>query len=306
MRTSLLATTVAITAALLATALTACGSGSLGGSTHGQLRIVAAEGFWGSIATQLAGSGATVTSIVADPGQDPHDYEPKPSDARVLATARLAIVNGVGYDAWSSKLLDANPVNGRVVLNVGGLLGLKQGANPHRWYDPANVEAVAHAIVAGLKRIDPQHTAYFDDRLRAFETRGLARYHALVAQIKARYGGVRVGASESIFALQAPALGLDLVTPPSFMDAISEGSEVSAHDTATAERQLATREISVWVYNAQNATPNVQRLNALARAHGIPIVTVTETMTPAGASFQQWQGAQLTRLERALQEATGR
>ena len=115
-----------------------------------------------------------------------------------------------------------------------------------------------------------------------------------------------MGASESIFALQAPALRLKLVTPYSFMKAISEGTEVTAQDTLTTERQLRGGEVKVWVYNSQNATPAVQRLNALAREHRIPVATITETLTPAGASFEQWQVAQLRRIEQALHAATGR
>jgi zinc/manganese transport system substrate-binding protein len=270
------------------------------------VRVVAAENFWGSIASQLAGGRASAQSIIVDPDQDPHSYEPTPADARAIATAQLVIVNGIGYDAWAPRLLAANPVNGRVALTVGDLLGLKEGDNPHRWYDPANVGTVANAITADLERLDPEDAATFARQRTLLDTRGLARYHQMIAAIRARYGGVPVGASESIFALQAPALGLRLVTPASFMKAISEGTDVSAQDTATVQRQLARHELEVWIYNSQNATPNIQRLNALARAEHIPIATVTETMTPANATFEQWQVAQLAGIRRALERATGR
>jgi zinc/manganese transport system substrate-binding protein len=297
---------LAIAAALaLATGLAACGSTQAGGAS-GSVRIVAAENFWGSIAAQLAGSGAHVQSIVVNPDQDPHDYEPKASDARALATAQLVIVNGIGYDGWASRLLAANPVGGRAVLDAGDLLGVHEGGNPHRWYDPADVERVADAITADLVRLDPRHATDYTRRRRSFETRGLARYHALIDAIRTRYAGVPVGASESIVALLAPALGLRLITPPRFMDAIGEGAEVGARDVAAVQRQLARGEAKVWIFNSQNATPDVQRLTALARAHGIPVATVTETLAPEHASFQQWQVAQLARLERALRQATGR
>jgi zinc/manganese transport system substrate-binding protein len=117
---------------------------------------------------------------------------------------------------------------------------------------------------------------------------------------------VPVGASESIFALQSPALGLRLITPTGFMKAISEGTDVSAQDTITAERQISQRQIKVWIYNSQNATPQIQGLNALARAHGIPVTTVTETLTPKSDNFEQWQTAQLQRLAAALHQAKGR
>jgi zinc/manganese transport system substrate-binding protein len=289
---------------LLALVLGGCGATAAGNS--GAVRIVAAENFWGSIAGQLGGAQATVESIIANPAVDPHSYEPTAQDARTLATAQLAIVNGVGYDPWAPKLIAANATSGRTVLTVGELFGLADGDNPHRWYSPGDVEAVATAITADLKKIDPSDAVYFDRRHAAFVRRDLAAYQGLISQIKRRYAGVAVGASESIFALQAPALGLRLITPYSFMKAVGEGTEVTAQDTLTTQRQLIDHRVKVWIYNTQNATPAVQHLNALARAQHIPIATITETLTPAGASFEQWQTAQLRRIEQALHKATGR
>jgi zinc/manganese transport system substrate-binding protein len=241
-----------------------------------------------------------------NPAQDPHTYEPTPADARALASAKLAILNGVGYDPWGPKLLAANPASGRIVLTVGDLFGLKQGDNPHRWYNPAEVTAVANAITADLKRLDPKDAAYFSGQNAGFEHTNLAQYNQLITTIRARYQGVPVGASESIFAMLAPALRLNLITPYGFMKAISEGTEVSAHDKITTEQQLTSRAVKVWIYNSQNATPDIQRLNSIARSHGIPIATVSETLDPANVSFEQWQVKQLRGLEAALHQATGR
>ena len=304
-------TALIVAALVVAGSLVVAGCGATSGGTTGAnaasttIRVVAAENFWGSIASQLAGTKASVQSIIADPAADPHSYEPKAADARTLATAELVIVNGVGYDPWAPKLLAANPVPGRTVVTVGDLFGLKEGDNPHRWYDPSNVETVANTITADLEKLDPKDATYFAQQRVAFERR-LATYHRLIATIRTRYAGVAVGASESIFALLSPSLGLDLITPSSFMKAISEGTDVSAQDTITTQQQLATHQVKVWVYNSQNATPQIQRLNAIARQHGIPVSTVTETLSPATASFQAWQTGQLRALQQALHQATGR
>ncbi|MEA2144449.1 MAG: zinc/manganese transport system substrate-binding protein [Solirubrobacteraceae bacterium] len=295
--------TLAVTLAALL-ALSGCGQGAAASS--GPPHIVAAENMWGSIAAQLAGSNARITSIITNPAQDPHSYEPTAPDARTLATAGLVIVNGIGYDEWSGRLLAANPQPSRLVLDVGTLLKVPSGGNPHRWYDPNEVSTVAQAIEADLARLDPHHQALYAQRLRSFETVALAPYHQAIAAVRRHYAGVPVGASESIFALQAPALGLRLLTPATFMKAISEGTEVSARDTATAADQITHHRIKVWVFNSQNATPEIAHLNALARANGIPVTTITETLAPATDSFEQWQVAQLRALARALHAATGR
>jgi zinc/manganese transport system substrate-binding protein len=292
--------------ALLTVLAAGCGSSSSSSGGGDPVRVVAAEDFWGSIASQLAGMKASVASIITNPAQDPHSYEATPADARALATSQLAIVNGVGYDPWAPKLLQANPASGRMVLTVGDLFGLKGGDNPHRWYDPANVQRVADAITADLKKLDPKDASYFDIQRGLFFTQGLAQYRRLIASIRSRYAGVPVGASESIFALLSPSLGLKLLTPPSFMKAISEGAEPTAQDTATAQKQIASHQIKVWIYNSQNTTPAIGRLDSMARAAHIPIATVTETLTPATASFEQWQTGQLQGIAKALREATGK
>jgi zinc/manganese transport system substrate-binding protein len=177
--------------------------------------------------------------------------------------------------------------------------------NPHRWYDPANVSAVAAAITGGLKRLDPADAGYFDRRLATFEQHDLAQYHQLIDEIARRYAGTRVGASESIFAPLAAALRLQLVTPPAFLRAVSEGSDPSAADKAAIDAQIAHRAIAVYVLNTQNSTPDVAAQVAACRKRGIPVVGITETLVPAGASFQRWQVSQLESLLAALGRAKG-
>ena len=295
---------VLISAALITLILVGCGQGAAG--TNGKLQVVAAENFWGSIAQQLGGDRVAVTSIIDNPASDPHDYEPTSADARTMATAEVAVVNGIGYDTWATKLLDANPRSGRLTLNVGEVLGLKAGDNPHQWYSPPSVQRVIDQITADYQKADPKHRAYYAKRREIFETKSLARYRQLIAKIKSRYAGVPVGASESIFAPLAPALGLKLLTPTGFLDAVSEGTEPTPADKTTTDQQIADHRIKVWVYNSQNASPDVQRLNSAAKAAGIPIATVTETLTPSSASFEAWQAGELARLKAALAKAAGR
>jgi zinc/manganese transport system substrate-binding protein len=298
-------------ATLLALALAGCSTrsgtaaGASGSSGSSVVNVVAAENFWGSLAGQLGGTHAKVTSIINSPDADPHDYEATAADGRAMAGAGLAIVNGVGYDAWADKLIDANPAGGRTVLNVGALVGVKDGGNPHRWYSPDDVRKVVDQITADYKKLDPADSTFFDQQHETVLKTNLKGYFAAIDVIRAKYAGTPVGASESIFALIAPALGLKLLTPESFLNAITEGTDPTAADKATIDAQIKNKQIKVYVYNSQNATPDVQAQVNAAKAAGIPVATITETLTPAGASFQDWQVAQLNTLKQALAQASG-
>jgi len=297
----------AMAVAIFALVVPLAGCTSVGSAASGgRPSVVATENFWGSIASQLGGDRVTVTSIIDNPNADPHDYEPTTDDARAMASANFVIENGVGYDPWAQRLIDANPVSGRDVLDVGTLVRVPTDGNPHRWYSPSDVQQVIDAITGEYQKLDPVDASYFDRQRSAFETSGLAQYHALISRIKTTYAGTPVGASESIFALMAPALGLNLITPPTFLTSISEGTEPTAADKATIDHQISAHEIKVYVYNSQNATPDIQRQIDESRAANIPITTITETLFPAGATFQAWQVAQLQALAAALHEATGR
>ncbi|MGH7289661.1 MAG: metal ABC transporter solute-binding protein, Zn/Mn family [Myxococcota bacterium] len=298
----------AVAVALLAAALLAlagCGGGGATAESGGKLNVVAAEDFWGSIAEQVGGDRVAVTDIITNPAADPHDYEATGDDARAFAGAQVSIVNGIGYDEWASKLLAASPEESRVEVEVGDVLGLEAGDNPHQWYSPESVHKVIDALVEAFEEADPGNDSYYEERAAEFEKKGLARYNALISQIKKEFGGTKVGASESIFEPLAPALGLDLVTPVGFMDGIAEGTEPSPSDKTTADHQIADGEIDLWVYNSQNATPDVKRLNEAAESAGIPIATVTETLTPEGASFQAWMVRELEGIQKALGEGAG-
>jgi zinc/manganese transport system substrate-binding protein len=247
-----------------------------------------------------------VRSVVVNPAADPHAYEPTPADARAMAAAQLVIVNGIGYDPWAPALLRASPSDGRRVLTVGDVVGLKAGDNPHQWYSPTAVQGVIDRITAEYQRLDPRDQDYFRRLHATFENAALGRYRSLVATIRRRCAGVPVGASESVFAPLADALGLRLITPLGFLKAVSEGTDISAADKSAADRQIRTRQIRVWVYNRQNATPDVTRVTQEAAAAGIPVTSVTETLDPASASFQDWQVAELQGLLAQLTRAGGR
>lgn len=294
---------------LMLMTLAACGTtfqNSSSSGSSGPVQVVAAENFWGSIAAQVGGSHVHVTSIIVDPNADPHSYEPTAADGRTVAQAQYVIVNGAGYDPWIDKLLQANPASGRKELNVGTFNGKHEGDNPHMWYNPDYVTAVVNKIRDDLKALDPGDAAAFDQSAQTFLNVGLKQYHDLIAAIKAKYSGTPVGATESIFSYLAPALGLNLITPYSYLKAVSEGEDISAADEASVEHQVGQKQIKVLIYNSQNTPNNIQTLINLAKKNNIPVATITETMTPATATFQDWQSTQLQGIQSALAQATGK
>ena len=289
----------------MAATLAMSGCASLGPTSRPTgLQVVAAERTWGAIAASLGGPAVHVTSIISSPAVDPHSYEPEAADARAVAGAKVVIVNGLGYDTWASQLVAADGASGQRRLNVGGLLGLRGGTNPHRWYDPSDVVRVADAMTAAFTAAVPRDAATFATLHRRFVVAELHGYFAAIDGIRHRYAGVPIGASESIVVPMASALDLRLITPARLMRAVSDGADVSAADMATAERQIQQREIRVWVLNTQNSTPNIQILTAMAHTAGIPVVTMTEMPDPATAGFGAWQTRQLRALATALGRAS--
>jgi zinc/manganese transport system substrate-binding protein len=290
-----------LAALLLSGSLAACG---IPAAAHdGKLNVVVAENFWGSIAAQVGGDHVAVTSIISNPNADPHDYEVTAADARAVADAQYVIVNGAGYDAWAQQLVDANPSADRKELDVARLVGKKDGDNEHLWYSPDYVMKVIDQFTADFKALDAANATSYDQQTATFKSEALKEYKGLIADIQAKYAGAPVGITEPVFSYMAEALGLKVLTPVTFIRAIDEGDDPSAADKATYDEQIRTRQIKVFIYNSQNATPDVDALRTKARAAGIPIVTVTETLTPAGATFQEWQVTQLKALEQALANA---
>ncbi len=284
---------------LLTTVLAACGTPPAGPSSGRALQLVAGQNFWGSIAAQLGGTHVTVTSIVTNPNVDPHDYESSPKDARAFATADYVILNGAGYDDWASKLLSANPNQGRKVFTVADLLNKKPGDNPHFWYNPDWVEKVADKITADYQAIDAADSGYFSQQRAAFRS-ALQPYHDRIAKIRASFSGVPVGSTETVFEYLATALGLNLISPPEFMKAVAEGNDPPAQSVAEFHDLIAGKKIKVLVYNVQTSTNITEDLKRQATNKGIAVVGVSETLQPVDATFQEWQDAQLLTLQDAL------
>ncbi|MFZ0110105.1 MAG: zinc ABC transporter substrate-binding protein [Pseudolabrys sp.] len=262
-----------------------------------QIAVVATENFYGDIARQIGGDRVAVVSIMSNPDQDPHLFETTPATVRQIAKAQIVIVNGANYDPWMEKLLAATPRAGRVVITAADLTGRKAGDNPHLWYDPATMPAVATAFADALTKTDTVHASDYAARLKAtLET--LERITARVAQLKAKHAGAAVTATEPLFGPMAEALGLTMRNQR-FQLAMMNDTEPSARDLAAFERDLKERKVRVLIYNSQVSEKLTERLREIAIRSKVPVVGVTETM-PANTSFQDWVLGELDALDKAL------
>lgn len=261
------------------------------------ISIVAAENFYGEVARQLAGPEGHVTSVLSNPDQDPHLFEASPSVARELSAARIVVLNGADYDPWMEKLLRAARSPDRATIVVAQLVHRVAGDNPHLWYDPATMPAYARALAAELDAADPAHKAEHEEQLRRFLD-SLRPVEAKVTELRGRFAGTPVTATEPVFGYMATALGLDMRNER-FQRAVMNDTEPSASDTAAFTADLRLHRVRLFIYNSQATDSAAQRLLRIARQSKVPVIGVTETQ-PAGMTYQDWMLGQLDALEKAL------
>jgi len=282
-------------------ALGACGptaSPSPSGS-EAPIAVLGAENFYADLLTQIGGSRVTASSILNDPSADPHEYEANPATAKLVADSKIVIVNGIGYDDFMDKLLGASTKSDRVVINVQDLLGVKDDVNVHVWYDPATMPKVAEAATAALAKLDPQNAAYFSAQKTKYLD-GLKTVNDKIASLKAKYPGAPIAFTENVAGYLTDAIGLKVLTPPAFMEAIESGTDPAPADVAVERDLLTGHKVKALMYNSQVTSPLTEQIRELAVSTNVRVVPVAETIPPAFKTFQDWQLAQLDDLEKAL------
>jgi zinc/manganese transport system substrate-binding protein len=264
--------------------------------------VVVSVDQWGDIVSDLGGDCATVTTVLAGSSADPHDYEPAPRDAVAFDGAQLVVINGGHYDEWAAKLAASSAPDAPLInaLKVSGAEAGNEGeANPHVWYNPSAVTAVADAVTAEFGKLAPGATGYFDQR-RARFTETLKPYYDLIDSIKANASGKTYAATESVFDDMTAALGLVNRTPEGYQVASANETDPSPADLDAFLRLLGDRGVDVLIYNVQTEGSVPQQIRGAAEQAGVPVVEVTETIPPGATSFESWQAAQLTALAKAL------
>jgi len=283
---------------LLLAGLAIIGSGlALPAFAAGPVTIVAAENFYGDLATQIGGDHVTVTSILSNPDDDPHLFESSASTARSLADADVVIYNGADYDPWMDKLLSASTNGARTAIVAADLVGKKSGDNPHLWYDPKTLPAVAAALASALEQRDPVNAAAYDANLKTFDAAFAAVLQGADA-VKAQYAGTPVTATEPVFGYMAEAMGLKMLNYD-FQVATMNDTEPSPSDVAAFEDSLKNGTVKILFYNSQVTDDTTARLLDLAKAGNVPVIGVTET-EPAGQTIESWFSGQIAAVQSAL------
>lgn len=268
--------------------------GARGGCPSARVGVVVSVDQWGDIVTDLGGACAEVATLLASSSADPHDYEPSPADAVSFSGAQLVVINGGHYDEWAGKLAAGSAPQAAVISAVSD-----DRPNPHAWYDPAAVRDTAERVTAKLSELSPGAADYFNRRHAAF-IESLQPYDRLIASIKAGAAGKAYAATENVFDDMAAAVGLVDRTPAGYATASRNETDPSPADLKAMLTVIEDGGVDVLVYNTSTEGSGPQQIRDAARATGIPVLEVTETVAPGAESFQAWQVAQLRSLAEAL------
>jgi zinc/manganese transport system substrate-binding protein len=295
-------TGAAVAALLSAGLLAAACSPASGAPTApaGGIVAVGAENEYANVISQIGGKYVRVTAILSDPSTDPHAFESSPSIAQTVGAAQLVVQNGVGYDPWMNKIEAATPNPKRRVIDVQTLLHLPDSTpNPHLWYAPSTMPAVAKAIAAGLAALLPAHAAVFGANLARFDA-SLRPWYQALAQFKAAYPGAPVATTEPVGDYMLQAAGARNLTPFGFQRGIMNGVDPSPQDVTLETSLFSGHKVRAFLYNRQVTSTLTQSFLGLAHKYGIPVVALYETMPAPGYSYQSWMLAEVRALHKAV------
>jgi zinc/manganese transport system substrate-binding protein len=282
-----------------ASASRATGQSAAAASTA-TITAIGAENEYASVIAQVGGQYVQTSSIMSNPNTDPHTFEASPAVAREIAGAKLVVQNGVGYDDWASTIENAAPGDGREVVNVQQLLKLPDSTpNPHLWYQPSTMPAVANAVARDLAQIDPAHASYYQANAASFVT-SLSAWTRALAAFKSAHPGVTVATTEPVADYMLQAAGADNLTPWTFQAGIMNGTDPSPQDVAIQKALFTQHKVKVFLYNQQVTDSLTESYIKLAHDNGIPVVGVYETMPTPGYTYQSWMLAEVNALNKAI------
>lgn len=230
------------------------------------LPVVVSFSILGDIVANIGGERIAVTTLVG-PDQDAHVFQPSPDQIRSVARARLIVINGLGFEGWIERAVQAADYRGSIVVASNGIAVRERigeahddhdhghdhqhgGNDPHAWQNPANVVVYTRNIVAALSRLDPDGAAVYQKNGDAY----IARLDALdrwAMQQFARFPDVRrkVVTSHDAFEYLGARYRIRFLAP----QGVSTGSEPGAKEIAGLIRQIRKEKIrAVFIENMSN------------------------------------------------------
>jgi zinc/manganese transport system substrate-binding protein len=268
------------------------------------INAVGAENEYANVLSQIGGQYVKVSSILNNPNTDPHTFEASPSVAQEVSQAELIVQNGVGYDGFMNDIESASPNPSRKVVVAQTVLGLPNDTpNPHLWYSPKTMPAVAKVMAADLSELDPSHRPYFEARLRAFDT-SLQPWLRAIAAFKAKYAGTPVATTEPVADYLLSAMGMKNLTPFVFQADIMNGVDPAPEDITLEKGFFTNHTVKVFCYNQQVVDSLTTSIRQTAQAAGVPVVGVYETMPTPGYDYQSWMLAEVAAIEAAVVHRT--
>ena len=210
------------------------------------MKVVATFSILGDLVREVGGEAVDVTTLVG-PDSDAHTYQPKPTDARALAGAKVLVSNGLGFEGWIDRLAEAASFKGkRVVASAGA----PADSDPHCWQDVACARRYVANIADGLASADPANAALYAKRTSAYDQ----RLATLDAWIRHQIANVPEAQRQAItghtsFRYFARAYDVRFSAPTGY----STESEPTARDVANLIRQVRKQKIkALFIENMTN------------------------------------------------------
>ncbi len=299
-----LTTARSLLAAMAALAAMGAACGPASGSDPSKIIAVGAENEYANVIAQIGGPYVSVSAIESNPNTDPHTFEASAQVSSEVSAAQLVVENGVGYDSWIDTILSSSPNSSRRLIDVQTLLGLPNNTpNPHLWYDPTTMPAVATRIAVDLAALEPAHAGYFHSQATTF-VNSLAPWNGAIAALKSSFGGAPVATTEPVADYLLQAAGLNNLTPWPFQADVMNGVDPPAQDVSLEQGFFTQHKVKVFIYNQQVTNSLTQSLLTLASQNGIPVVGVYETMPTPGYDYQTWMRAEVNAMKQALADGT--
>jgi zinc/manganese transport system substrate-binding protein len=265
----------------------------------GKVKVVASTNVWGSVAEVVGGDNVDVTSIITKPTQDPHDYEATAQDKLIFTNAKIALVNGGGYDDWASTLAKGSDAEVVDAVKVSGFNTKAEPFNEHVFYSMDTARKVADVVATDLSKIDPTHASDYSANAKTFGSQ-IDKLKDQAKTAGAAHPGTTAVATEPVAGYLLTDMGIKNITPDAFVEQAETDAGPSVKVINDTSQLLTTHKAGLLVVNGQTSDDVTKKLQAAAASAKLPSVGVTETFPEGVTTYSQFVGDTITNISNAL------